>query len=256
MLVGGGIIGLAAVAGVFIIVRRMLSAHYARKRLSRWVDGPNRFSKIMVASMLRPMLSAWLVGVGGFLLMRTDQYFIVGMLDPHQLPAYQGSYQIFSSLSQIALITSGAAGVFLSHYWAAGRVEAFRTAVSLSLKIGMAILWFGSATVIAIGASFFKLWLGSANFVGYGLLMAFALTMIIESQQIILTNSDRATEHEIYGRWLMICGLLNVAITFVFARLFGLIGEPHVNVLGLNLALDAWVAGKQSAAKRHNLAAG
>ena len=237
---GGGIIGLAIVTAVFVIARRLLSAWFARRRLPRWVEGKEGFSKTMVASLARPMFSAWLIGLGSFLILRTDQYFIVGLLDPKELPAYQGTLQVFASLSQLALLTGGAAGVFLSHSWAAGKVEAFRTTVGLSLRICLAILWFGIATLMAIGSPFFTLWLNGA-FVGYGLMMAFALSTLLNAQTSVLMDADRSTEHEVYGKAVIICGLLNVIITYVLGKMFGLIGIALSTSIAVALT-TGWVS--------------
>ena len=194
VILGGGVIALASVTAVFVIARRVLSAHFARKRLSRWVSSREPFSRVLVGSLVPAMASAWMINLGNFLLLRTDQYFIASMLGPSKMPAYQGTYQVISSLSQMALLTGGAVMVFLSHSWASGQVGSFRTIISLSFKMAMAILWFGAATLLAIGSSFFGLWL-DGNFVGYGLVSICVVSTILNAQTSMLMDADRSTEH-------------------------------------------------------------
>jgi len=58
------------------------------------------------------------------------------------------------------------------------------------------------------------------------------------------------------ARGLPQAGLEALVQSHTEPRLFGLLGEPHVNVLRLNLALDAMSAGKQSGSERPKIPAG
>ena len=224
LFLGGGLVALASIAAIGALSQRYLILGFARKRRPELFALKGSWSPATVRSMVPSALRSWATSLGTVLVMSTDQYFIAATDGLKDVPAYRAAYLLLYNLSCMSTAMAGASAVFVSHLWQSSEIEQIHRVVFRNLRFGLGVMAAGGACILVLGDRLFVVWLGAGNFIGYPCLILFFALLIFESQSFIITTSSRATEDEAYAISSMAGGALKLALAWILAPRYGVVG--------------------------------
>jgi O-antigen/teichoic acid export membrane protein len=221
----GGIIALStiflgrSILNVFmlwLLVRSRIEKEFMTKVRIVWSD---------VKPHIRPALDFFLVSIGTFLILNTDQYFIVKFLGTAALPDYAAAYRLVQISFIFASTASGICVPFISRKSAAGDHSGVHRMLMLNTTIGM-IIQIAAVSILAVfGDYILQLWLGKGHFVGWGVLWVFCIMLTLENHHVIFARFGlNAKADPTWGKMSIISGIINLVLTFFGIKWLGLPG--------------------------------
>lgn len=224
VLLGAGLLTLAVVAAIGAVAARTAVLVFIKRRHSDLLATRGSPSLALFRSLLKPALKYWVTGVGAFLILKTDQYFIATFEGTASVPDYQAAYQVVMNLMLLSISFAMASHVFVSQLWEAGARDEMRAIVLRNLRHGLTVMGVGVVTVLISGQDLFELWLGPGHFIGYPVLIVMATMLFLETQHSAIAAASRATEDEPFMFWALGAGFLNMFLTYFFIHSLGVLG--------------------------------
>lgn len=221
---GFGLVGLAIVAFTGGLIQRFTLIFFLRSIKPELFKVQGNWDTKLALNLFKPSMLAWITGLGGLIIHRTDSYFIAFFKGAEYLPTYQAAYIIVSTIYGFSTSLSASAPTFISQAWQAGDIATVHHLTIRNAQIGMSIMASGTSFLLTVGEELFNLWLGKSNFIGYSILTIFCIMFTLESQQMNLVTSARATEDEKYVPVALTAAILNIIFTWIFIKPFGLLG--------------------------------
>jgi O-antigen/teichoic acid export membrane protein len=224
VLLGGGILALATISLFAGLIQRFIYLGFIRWRLPELFSVPGNWNAEYAKALVKPSLYCWLTDLGGFLVLRTDAYFITLLKGAEDLPSYQAAYNLVANIFQLAITFSSSSAVFISQAWQAGALTTIHQITLRNARLGLSLMAAGVAFLMVAGGEFIELWLGKGNFVGHNTLLVFCIMLTLEAQHTILSYSSRATEDEKYATFSFASGILNLVFTWALIKPLGVLG--------------------------------
>jgi O-antigen/teichoic acid export membrane protein len=238
----GGIIALSVVVLGRNIANASLVWILLQKRIDGLYLGKVKIALRDVKPHIRPALDMLLVSLGTFLILNTDQYFIVKFLGTDQLPDYAAAYRLVQIAYTLAATASTMCIPFISRKSAAGDHAAIHRMLMLNVTVGMLIQLAAVAVLAVFGDFITQLWLGPGHFVGWRVMWVFCVMLTLENHHVIFARFGLSAKADpTWGKMSLISGALNLAFTFVGVKWFGLIGVA-VSTMLAQMLTNNWYA--------------
>jgi O-antigen/teichoic acid export membrane protein len=242
VVMGGGLVALAATMAISPVLLRFLLLKFARKWRPELFALRGRWDPALLRSLISPSLRAWITSLGIFVVMYSDPYLIAPLNGAAQIPAYRAAWLIFFNLNALASAAALASAVFVSHLWQGGLHLEMQRVVMRNLRFGLSLVACGGACVLVLGPRLFDVWLGKGNFAGYPLLAIFFVMFFLETQAAIISTCSRATEDEVFAPWAIGAGALKIILSLALGVRFGLTGIALGTLLALALTNHWYMA--------------
>ena len=144
VLMGGGIIVLSVILVINGLLQRFILIAFIKWKQPEVFSIKGKYKSQYFYSMLKPSLYAWLTGLGSFLILRTDDYFIAFLGNISEIPLYRATYQLVANPYMIAMPIVGASSIFISHMWQAGEIQKIHELVIRNCSIVLCIMATGA----------------------------------------------------------------------------------------------------------------
>lgn len=238
----GGVAGLSLV----ILARNAIYALWLGSLVSRRIDSKYRVKEKVswndVKPHIKPALDMFLISLGAFLVLNTDQYFIVQFLGSPALPDYAAAYRLVQVVFTFASTASAMCIPFIARKSAAGDSSGVHELLLINTTVGM-LIQMGAVAVIAVfGDYIIQIWLGENHFIGWNVLWVFCIMLSLENHHVIFARFGlSATIDPTWGKMSILSGLINLILTFIAIQHLGLLGVA-LSTLIAQLMTNNWYA--------------
>ena len=238
-LCGGGLVALAAIAAVAALFQLAMTRWLARRRRPELFSLQGRWNPAVLKGMPSLALRAWLTAVGTILIFNTDQFFIAALEGAEGIPAYRAAYLVVLNFNMLAITFASSSTVFVSHLWQAREPVQLHRIVQRNARLGLLIMFCGSACVLSLGSNLFDVWIGPGKFIGYPTLIVFSALLALETHSFIIVAGSRATEDEAFAFSTLTAGVLKLSLSWILMQRYGLLGIAAGTLIA-QLLTNSW----------------
>ncbi len=238
---GGGITGMAVVWCLGGVASCFAAWIVVKHRYPEVTATRGAWNRGLARSMVAPALKLWLMGLGTFLVMQTDRFYIAYLVSLDAVPAYVAAYALVSTIHELFKSPIEPSAPLISQAWQAGNLHVVRKLLWRNLRVVVVGFGIASALLIACGRDIIELWLGPGNFVGQTVLVLFVLMLLLDCQHAVTVSVGVATEDIPYGFWLMMAAGINLILSYILGVAWGLAGIAAATLIA-HLVTVNWYA--------------
>jgi O-antigen/teichoic acid export membrane protein len=225
--------GIVIVLGNAFIFIRKIPKQYRLQIPTVWEDAK---------PYCHPALDMFVVSLGAFLILNTDQYFIVRLLGPQFLPDYAATYRLLLVIYSTATTLSVMTIPFVCRISASEDKSNLKKLLLTNTSLGMVIFLSGILMFVFFGDYLIKLWLGPGHFVGWPILWVFCAMLTLENHHVIFAQVGiNCKTDPTWGKMSVISGVINLLLTYIGAKTYGLLGVASATMLS-QMMTNNWYA--------------
>lgn len=238
----GGILGLTfVVLGRSMVISTLLQLT-VRNRVPQTFRGKVKVSWPDVKPHIRPAADLFLISIGTFLILNTDQYFIVQFLGAEKLPDYAAAYRMVQVAYIFASTAAGMSIPYIARMSAAGDQRGLHRLLMINTTVGMMLQMAAVSLIGVYGDHLIQFWLGKGHFVGWNIIWVFCVMLTLENHHVIFASFGlNAKTDPTWGKMSIAAGVLNLILTFAGVKLLGLLGVALATMIAQMLT-NNWYA--------------
>lgn len=223
LVAGFGLIGLACAWIVQCALARF-GAMYKLSRLREEHAMGGRYDPIVAKRIAMPSLKWAATALGGVLILQTDNIVIASTLGPAMIAHYEPVAKIIATLMTFSMLVVTSSTPFLSQSYAAGDHAAVNAHVYRNVRVSMGAMIVLASFLCFYGNRIIDVWLGPGAFPGFPIIWVFSVMILLECHHANLASAAMSTGKQFFMAVALLAGLLNIAISWQLAKVFGLVG--------------------------------